>query len=708
MQNEAHLKKTFHSILLISVVFLIAYSPLASFLFALKNDMFIGYLPPRFLMGEAIHNNQLPLWNPYISFGLPFYGDMSSSYWSPITWLIASTTGYNPYTLTIEVLLYLLLSGLGMYFLSGYFSKNTYIRLIAAISYMCNGYIVGHLQHLNWLSGAAFMPWCLWALIKLHRERTLKSLLLSSVLFYLLISSSHPGIIIGSLYFFSAYVIAKFYSDFKHAGRTALFKNVKLHLLFTGLLLLLSAGLIVGYGDIIPYFDRNQVVDLSLSLNQNTGLKNWISFLLPFATTSGDNYFKNDPAFRNIYFGLIMFLLLLVSLFTKKSKQQIFFLVTGGLFLIISLGDSFKLFTAKFLPLLGYVRVNAEFRIFAVLCFIVATTIFMDRFITTKENYLKKLKLCLFALVGIMSALLIFSTINLISGGESVIHYTNKVNGSLFSRDNVKQLLDNISIYDTLFVQCIIQILLLVFLQRAFRNGQVKTMFMIATIDIILATLLNLPFTGVGKVPVSTISSIQKKSPAGIPAPTLQAVKDNDTIPVDEVKLIGDWSFYSKQPGAAKPALYPVKLINNYTYYYEAAKDTTLRITDMPFVYISNSIIEKKPKKTKDVEQGNVVSYKTGELIVKVIADTASYIVMLQNYYPHWYYKKDGKVLPVQQAGMNFIGVPLEKGEKDLTIFFNPIRIKAALFASGTVFIVLIILLFSPRINRFTFKSLFQ
>lgn len=659
-------------------------------------------------MSEAIHSNQLPLWNPYISFGLPFYGDMSSSYWSPLTWLIASTTGYNPYTLTIEVLLYLLLSGVGIYYLSGWFSKNTYVRLIAAISYMCNGYIVGHLQHLNWLSGAAFLPWCLWALEKLHRERNLKSLILSSLFFYLLISSSHPGIIIGAIYFFAAYVILKLYSDFKLTGKAGLFKNAKLYSLFIGCLLLLSVGLIAGYSDIIPYFDRKQTVDLSLSLNQNTGLKSWISSILPFATTSGDDFFKNDPAFRNIYFGLILFLLFFVSLFTAKSKQQIFFLVTGSLFLLISLGGLLKLFTAKFIPLLGYVRVNAEFRIFTVLCFIIATIIFFDRLTETKESYLKKLKPYFFAIVGILSGLLLFSVINLLSGGESVIHYMNKVNGSLFSRDTVKQLLDKISIYDTLFVQCIIQILLLLLLIRAFKYNQLKKIFIIASLDIILATLLNLPFTGVGKVPVSTISSIQKKSPVGIPVPTLQAVRDNDTIPYDEVKLIGDWSFYSKQPGAAKPALYPVKLINNYTYYYEAAKDTTLRITDMPFVYITNSIAEKKPKKTRDVDQENIVSYKTGELHLKVTTDTASYIVMLQNFYPHWCYKKNGKVFSVQQAGINFIGVPLEKGENDLTIFFNPVRIKAALFLSGITFIILISLLFWPRINRFTFKALLQ
>ena len=105
-------------------------------------------------MSESIHAGHLPLWNPYINFGIPQYGDMSSGYWSPITWLIASTLGYNAYTFTLEVLLYLLIGGIGMYKLTGSLQLNTHVRTIAAVAFMCCGYNVGHLQHFNWLSGA--------------------------------------------------------------------------------------------------------------------------------------------------------------------------------------------------------------------------------------------------------------------------------------------------------------------------------------------------------------------------------------------------------------------------------------------------------------------------------------------------------------------------------------------------------------------------
>jgi hypothetical protein len=133
-------------------VLILAYLPVSLFSYFIKNDAFSGYFPPKFFMTASIHAGHLPLWNPYINYGIPQYGDMSSGFWSPITWIIASTVGYNAYTFTLEVLLYILIGGVGMYKLTGYWKLNKNIRYIAATAFMCCGYNVGHLQHFNWLS----------------------------------------------------------------------------------------------------------------------------------------------------------------------------------------------------------------------------------------------------------------------------------------------------------------------------------------------------------------------------------------------------------------------------------------------------------------------------------------------------------------------------------------------------------------------------
>src|SRR5687768_12732894 len=100
-------RSRFRMLLIFTGVLFIAYLPVTSFLFYLKNDAFLNYFPPKFFMSESIHAGFLPLWNPYINYGIPQYADMNAGYWSPITWLVASTIGYNAYTFTIEAVCYI-------------------------------------------------------------------------------------------------------------------------------------------------------------------------------------------------------------------------------------------------------------------------------------------------------------------------------------------------------------------------------------------------------------------------------------------------------------------------------------------------------------------------------------------------------------------------------------------------------------------------
>ena len=80
-------------ILLFVAVLFIAYLPVSTFLFFIKNDAFTGYFPPKFFMSESIKAGYLPLWNPYINYGIQQYGDLRSGFWSPVTGVIASTAG---------------------------------------------------------------------------------------------------------------------------------------------------------------------------------------------------------------------------------------------------------------------------------------------------------------------------------------------------------------------------------------------------------------------------------------------------------------------------------------------------------------------------------------------------------------------------------------------------------------------------------------
>ena len=342
------------TILFFAVVLFMAYLPVSSFLFFLKNDAFTGYFPPKFFMSESIHAGHLPLWNPYINFGIPQYGDMSSGYWSPVTWLIASTVGYNAYTFTLEVLLYLLIGGIGVYKLMGSLQLNTHVRTIAAVAFMCCGYNVGHLQHFNWISGAAFLPWCFWSYRLLLTNFSFKNIVRAVLLFYMLVASAHPGITISAFYFFLAYKLFFLFSNNEKESIVQKLKQASIsHLTVVILFAFLAVGMITGYLDILPHFLRSEKISLADSLLNPSTAQSWLSTIFPFATVKNDVLFNTDMSMRNSYFSLTLLLFFLSSLLSKRTRLQNFLLFTGLFFLLLSTGGIFKTIAYKFIPFIG-------------------------------------------------------------------------------------------------------------------------------------------------------------------------------------------------------------------------------------------------------------------------------------------------------------------------------------------------------------------
>ena len=693
-----------YPVIYLTIVFFIAFSPIASFVFALKNDFFLGYFPPKFLLSETLSSGQFPLWNPYISFGVPFYADMNGAYWNPVTWIIALTTGYSAYTLTIELLLYVILGGIGMYKLAQHFSTNVHIRIIAGLAFMCNGFVIGHLQHLNWISCSAFLPWCVWGIFKLQSHASLRNILFVVFAFYFFIASSHPGMIIGAIYFFSALLIFILYRKYKDENSSSFRTAIKNYSLLLGLLIILSAGITAAYLDIIPHFARSTKVDVELSLAENTTLQSWVSLLLPFSTVKNELFFKNDIALRNNYMGLLLFCFLLLSLFSIKTKTQRFFLFLGGAFLLLSSGSIFKLFTSNYFPMIGYVRVNGEFRIFASISFILVGIISLDTYLKNKSSKSeKKLKFIGRALLILCIGALLFSTTRMATGESGNIF---NLSATSSWRDYLKSIINGLHFNETILIQSIIQIALLTFMLRALQSGNLRKLVVISTLDLIIATLLNLPFTGVGKVPVSQINAIHKRSPAGIPVPKVEELKLHARIADSDSALVGDWTFYNKQIGSPKAVLYPVKITNNLLFYDLLYKDSTLTVKNFPFVFLSSTINNPKFERFQNLQQENIVSYSTNQIHLQFNAIDKGYLVFLQNYYPHWYYKSDSAIIKTEKAGVCFMAAPVKKGFNNIYFYFKPTLIVTLFISTAFIFSLFVILIVLPLSKRAPFRSL--
>ena len=677
--NKDNLKTCFTFL----VVLFLAYLPVATFSFFIKNDAFSGYFPPKFFMSESIHAGYLPLWNPYINFGLPQYGDMSVAYWNPVTWLIASTVGYNGYTFTLEELFYLLIAGIGMFRLCRRWVSDFKICVIAGIAYMCCGYNVGHLQHFNWVSGAAFLPWCLAGYLKFAEQPGTRNAVSAAVAFFFLFSAAHPGISIAALYFFLAVSLYHLTRNERSYPLMRALKNyARNNLLLTVLIGILCSGMIISYLDILPHITRGEKVTLEAAQVHPTNFQSWISSVFPLATMKKDEFFNTDISMRNVYFSLVLFVFFIISLFNKKTGWQKFLMLTGIIFLLLSTGGIFKTIAYKIFPFFSFVRMNGEFSIFTIFCFIIVSSIELDKLFKRKRPLPLNLKWVFYGFFLVIGLAAVIALIRIIRTDETLFSHIAIINQASSLPAKLKAFLDVMSFWDALLIQAIIQTLILALIYRSLMLQRYSQVLRIAIADIIIATLLNLPFSGVGKTSVATVQAIINKAPEGIPIPRLQPITLNDTLPDAERAIVGDWSFYNKQTGVKEFAFYPVALKSNLAYFENPVMVKAINV--YPIIFSSNNNFSGHDLKADKV---SITSYSPNHITINAsVSDTGS-LTFLQNYYRFWKVYNNEKEQPVTMAAGTFMSTPLRKGINNVEFRFKPARIQIVLLINLLVFL---------------------
>ena len=104
----------------------------------------------------------LPLWNPFMSFGLPMLADPSYQILYPFTWLnlvMQPATYYKLY-----VVAHTAAAGLGLYLLARKWGLSRTAAFVAGAAWMSSGPLLVVLSHTHHFAGTAWIPWVLLAL----------------------------------------------------------------------------------------------------------------------------------------------------------------------------------------------------------------------------------------------------------------------------------------------------------------------------------------------------------------------------------------------------------------------------------------------------------------------------------------------------------------------------------------------------------------
>lgn len=705
-------KNIWLSLLILLACCLVSFWPLTFHVFSLKNDALNYFLPVRHQISELIYNGYWPFWSPYFNLGYPLHGDMQSGVWNPFVQIISLFGPYTLRTLQYETLLYVYLSGVGMFFLVDYFFKDWRVSLLIGASFMLCGFNSDSTQFLNWISAASFLPFIFLFYYRTLIERNWKTALCCGLLLYLCFVTAYPADFILTCYFL-LFILIWFLFKKNNRTKKTLRSQLLLHSIIAVSFLLLSLPAIISYAEFLPLTERGSGANYSdvMSNPLHPGLL--ISYLTPLPVWKASFAWMTDPLERNSFFGLIPFAFFALSFFIKFSQPITNFLKLAFIIsLLFSFGEigGVRVIAYYALPLMKVFRHPANERLFTIFiaCLLAAFTFheLLNNTVTTAKR--KRVWHALLITFGVLLIWVLSNFSFALSGGQSVAQ--------------LKSLLDEMDFHDFLFINVLIQIPFLLAAYYWFvKKINWKALLIVTLINSCLHTFLFQPLTVVKKDRASAIQSILNDVQVkGYPIPDVTtSLQQNSKNGMDFFKEIGTSNMYNKKIGRVDYRITPSNLLKQnefwfngklrnilfqYPLFYKA--ETVVLISDSSMIMDSRKrILLSETKVDESLCNTSNYSVKVKKFAplnweLDVQCDEPAFYSLFQNYYPRWQLRIDGKKQTVERCNVSFIGFKLPAGRHNVSLKYKTFDLAIAFFVSVAFLATILLLLFLKRTSK--------
>lgn len=679
---------TFSCLTLLLCVCLIAYWPLTFGLYSLKNDAILYFLPVRYHISESISNGYFPYWSPYLNMGYPLHIDMQAGVWNPFVQLISLFGTYSIYTLGYETLLYVYLSGVGMFLLLRHLKFQITLSLLIATGYMLSGFISDSAQFLCWISGAAFLPFVFLSFYRVLTEKTWKQSILLGFFTYLFFVTAYPAECILLFYFLLAFGISHLIKEQNKITKKEIFRYLKLSAIALSTFVILSLPALISLKAFLELIDRGQGIEYNVAIQNTLHPALLYSYILPLPIWKTPNVAVTDPLSRNFYIGIIQAALLFSSFFIRFRIPFINFLKWAFfIFLIYSFGKPGLLhpFTYDWLPLMNTFRhpVIAKFLISFISCLLAAYT--LQHFISKEDLLPFKRKLFLFIL-GISVIVLIWSL--------SVSRFNWQMQLGLLSfQDKIKQLLDSSTFMDMVLFNLVLQAPFLYLLYRYWvRKINIRVLLLISIVNSLLHAMLFQPFTVVQNERMSVFNAKQDSIKVqGFPKPDLtkSPQEASTSYALSSTNKYGPISSYAKEIASSYNIYSPGHLsshrrfwdqesfrnmVFSYPLLYRA--DTLLTYVSANHNLATRIAVIENPPTLNPIQpnipfKATVDNFTPNSWEFTISSKVHGFYCLQQNATPLWKLYIDDKPQEIITTNLTFIGFQLNKGTHKIALRYD-------------------------------------
>lgn len=290
--------------------------------FYFLDDLKIIYYPLELLYGAAQAKFTLPIWSNLLGFGQPVIGWGQLGFFTPLH-VVLRTLPIHPITLLqISVIGYFLFSAIGMLAFLRYRRLSPPAAALGATVFTFSGFMIGHLNHVNFYTASTLVPWLLLTIEALLAKPTLPRTATLALVAAAIALSGQPQIVLYTLLIGTLYGLVRWATALPQR-KLALLKPTTLTVLAAVLFLGLSSFAILPLREFQPFTERGADLPETELFEFSYPPSHAITLVLPTFFGDKTNYWgaKNFQELA-AYTGVLPLLLASVALFMWQNRRH--------------------------------------------------------------------------------------------------------------------------------------------------------------------------------------------------------------------------------------------------------------------------------------------------------------------------------------------------------------------------------------------------
>lgn len=332
----------------------------------MKYDIWDAEYYLQVLMSDALAGHTIPMWNPLMQYGSPWYSYVGTPVWYPFT-LILAYFGYTPVTIAISYVMHLVIGGFGAFLLisldtrvdGGWTVFGLWTGITGGLLYGgCTRLFLSNAQHIMIIISAAWIPCVFYYMRRFIVYKQLYYGALAGLCAGLLFLGGYPEMFFNLFLFLFAYVTMLCYQ--KEKGIIISFGTAVFRFGMVCVFTVLSCAI-----SLIPFLCNKNLLTRGNGVGVVPGnypLYTLLSALFPKMTGV---YPDLERSMVNYYMGILVILLIPMLIKNMNKNKKIYSVLAADAFMLCG-GSAFFILSIlyRFLPMYSAFRFSTTNRAF--------------------------------------------------------------------------------------------------------------------------------------------------------------------------------------------------------------------------------------------------------------------------------------------------------------------------------------------------------